>query len=311
MSNVKTANSAPANSLASRHRKFRIGNLVLPYVMVAPAILLLIVFTFYPAFDMVYLSFHDYNMIKDTYTSVGWDNFIELFTVQLDFWPALQNTITYTICIVFSLIFFGLVFALWLQRSTFINGLVQRFMFLPHICAGLSVAMIFQWLMDDEGLFNFVLSWFNIAPLRWLNSSDTALISIMIVAVWKGIGYYALILLSSVKSIPTELLEAADLDDAGKLRTFFKITLPMLSPQIFFLLITITINSFKVFDSVRIMTNGGPGGSTMVLVYYIYKMATNASDNGLAAAAGTILLIILMILTVIYFRVLGKRVHYQ
>ena len=171
------------------------------------------------------------------------------------------------------------------------------------------MALIFQWLLDDEGLFNFVLSWFKLPGLRWFNSSDTALISVIIVNLWKGIGYYALILLSAVKSIPTELLEAADLDDAGKLRTFFKISLPMLSPQIFFLLITITINSVKVFDSVRILTNGMC--DTNVLVFLIYTLNKTSGQAGLAAAAGTVLLILLMILTVIYFRVLGKRVHYQ
>ena len=205
----------------------------------------------------------------------------------------------------------ALIFALWLQRSTWVNAIVQRFMFLPHICAMLTVAMVFQWLMDDRGLFNAVLSVFNLPALRWLNSSHTALLSILIVAIWKGVGYYALILLSSVKSIPPELLEAADLDDAGKLRTFFKITLPMLSPQLFFLLITITINSFKVFDAVRIMTGGGPGNSSDVLVFYIYRQAFNYSKYGLSAAAGTILLLILLVMTVIYFRILGKRVHYQ
>jgi sn-glycerol 3-phosphate transport system permease protein len=241
-------------------------------------------------------------------TFVGFQNYVRLFK-HPDFWPSVRNTLIYTVGSVFFLIFLGLVFALWLQRSSFINGIVQRFMFLPHICAFLSVALIFQWLMDDEGLFNFVLSWFNAPGQRWFNSSDTAMISIMIVAIWKGIGYYALILLSAVKSIPTELLEAADLDDAGKLRTFFKISLPMLSPQIFFLLITITINSFKVFDAVRILTNGMC--DTNVLVFLIYNLNKTSGQAGLAAAAGTILLIILMIFTVIYFRVLGKRVHYQ
>jgi sn-glycerol 3-phosphate transport system permease protein len=163
--------------------------------------------------------------------------------------------------------------------------------------------------MDDKGLFNYVLSWFDHPGLRWLNSSDTALISIMIITIWKSIGYYALILLSAVKAIPTELLEAADLDDAGKPRTFFKISLPMLSPQLFFLLITITIGSFKVFDSVRILTNGMC--DTNVLVFLIYNMNKTSGQAGMAAAAGTVLLVILMIMTIFYFRAMGKRVHYQ
>lgn len=305
---TKLKGAAPANAISNRHRKFRIGKLVLPYAMVLPTILLLAVFTIYPTVDMVIRSFYKVDTFRGN-TFVGFDNYYELFYLRPDFWIAFKNTLIYTVCIVVALISFGLIFALWLQRSTLINGIVQRFMFLPHICAGLSVALIFQFLMDDQGLFNVLLSFFNLPGLRWLNDSSTALISIMIMTVWKGIGYYALILLSAVKSIPPELLEAADLDDAGKLKTFFKISLPMLSPQIFFLLITITINSFKVFDSVRIMTEGRC--NTDVLVYYIYKLNLASGCEGLAAAAGTVLLVILMILTVIYFRVIGKRVHYQ
>ena len=305
---IKSKMDVPANTLASpRRKKIHIGRIALPYMMILPTLILLGVFTFYPSIDMVINSFYDVNVFKGN-TFVGFRNY-ELLFKHPDFLPAVRNTLIYTIGSVFFLIFLGLVFALWLQKSTFINGIVQRFMFLPHICAFLSVALIFQWLMDDEGLFNFVLSWFKLPGLRWFNSSDTALISVMIVNLWKGIGYYALILLSAVKSIPTELLEAADLDDAGKLRTFFKISLPMLSPQIFFLLITITINSVKVFDSVRILTNGLC--NTNVLVFLIYTLNKTSGQGGLAAAAGTVLLIILMILTVIYFRVLGKRVHYQ
>ncbi len=306
----KTKTDIPANTLRSpTRRKIHIGRLVLPYAMVMPAMILLVVFTFYPSIDMVINSFYKVtNPFKGTRSYVGFENYEMLFK-HPDFLPSVRNTVIFTIGSVIFMIVLGLIFALWLQRSTFINGIVQRFMFLPHICAFLSVALIFQWLMDDEGLFNFVLSWFNLPGLRWFNSSDTALISIMIVTLWKGIGYYALILLSAVKSIPTELLEAADLDDAGKLRTFFKISLPMLSPQIFFLLITITINSFKVFDSVRILTNGMC--DTNVLVFLIYTLNRTSGQEGVAAAAGTVLLAILMVFTLIYFRVLGKRVHYQ
>jgi len=291
-------------------KKLKIGKLVLPYAMVIPTMLLLAVFVFYPLVNMVYLSFFDYNLLKDK-VFVGFDNYYRLFFIQKDFKEALLNTIIYMAGVTFFLIFLGLVFALWLQRDSKINALAQRLMFFPHICSMLAISLIFQWMMDEEGLFNMVLGFFNIAPLRWLNSSTTSLLSVMIVAIWKGIGYYALILLSSVKSIPTELMEAAELDDAGKIRTFFKITLPMLSPQLFFLLITITINTFKVFDAVRLMTAGGPGNSSDVLVYWIYRYSIEYNKYGLACAGGTILLIILLILTVVYFRVVGKKVHYQ
>lgn len=291
-------------------KKVKIGRLMLPYAMVLPIMVFLVVFVFYPMCNMVYLSFFEYNLLKPK-VFCGLDNYYRLFFIQKDFVEALKNTLIYMACVTFFLIFLGLILALWLQKDSKINAIAQRLMFFPHLCSMLAISLIFQWLMDDEGLFNAVLTFLNMTPLRWLNSSTTSLMSIIIVAIWKNCGYYALILLSSVKSIPTELVEAAELDDAGKIRTFFKITLPMLSPQLFFLLITITISTFKVFETVRLMTAGGPGNSSDVLVYWIYRYAMEYNKYGLACAGGTILLLILGVLTVIYFRVVGRRVHYQ
>ena len=306
----KTAVAAPANSLARSRKSFYFGKYLLPYIYIAPVFVLLGYFTFYPIVDLVIKSFRT-NAVIGNGKWCGWDNYYRLFFVELNFKPALRNTVIYTVCITAAVVFMAVVFATWLQRSTFINGIAQRLMFLPHLCSGLTIAMVWSWLLDEQGMFNLVLSWFNVGPLKWLNSSDTSLISIMIVNFWKGVGYYALIMLSAVKSIPTELLEAADLDNSGKIRTFFKITLPMVSPQIFFLVITITMNSFKVFDSVRLMTGGGPNGSSDVLVYYIYRQAMENSKTGLASAAGVILMLILLVMNIIYFRSMSKKVHYQ
>lgn len=281
-----------------------------PYIMVLPAMVLFAVFTIYPMIDMIVLSFFDYNILSDRIFT-GWSNYDFIFNIQIDFGIALRNTLVYTASVLFFLILGALIFALWLQKSSRINGFVQRAMFFPHLCASIAIALIFQWLMDEQGLFNAVMAIFNLPGLRWLNSSDTAMISVVIVSVWTNIGYYALILLSSLKTIPAEIYEAAELDNTGPLRKFFRITIPMLSPQLFFLLITITIGSFKVFDSVKILTGGGPGKSTMVIVYYIYQYAQQYLKYGIASAAGTILILILMVLTIIYFRFVGKRVYYQ
>lgn len=304
--------AAPANSLEARHRKFRIGGLVMPYVMVAPVFILLGYFTFYPIIDMIIHSFQKDTILGNTRGEwCGWYNYYRLLFIELNFWPAFKNTLIYTVGITTSVVFMAVVFAVWMQKSTFINNIAHRMMFLPHLCSGVTVAMIWSWIFDEQGMFNVVLGFFDIGPFRWLNDSTTSLLSVMIVNFWKGVGYYALIMLSAVKSIPTELLEAADLDNSGKIRTFFKITLPMLSPQIFFLVITLTMNSFKVFDSIRLMTGGGPNGSSDVLVYYIYRAARENSNMGLASAAGVILMVILLIFNIFYFRTMDKRVHYQ
>ncbi len=286
---------------------------IVPYILVAPAMVFLVIFNFYPMVNLVYLSFFDYNLVNPIKRFVGLNNYNILFLIKRDFLIALQNTAVYTLAVVVLLIFLSLLFALWFQSNSKFNRFAQTAAFTPHLIAMLSCAMIWAWIMDQNsyGLLNTALGFFKIPPLRWLNSSNTAMLSVVIVSVWKSIGYYALILLSALKSIPTDIYEAAAIDNAPKMRTFFKITLPMLSPQLFFLLIVITINSFKVFDTIRVMTEGGPGNSTDVISYYIYRYAFQHFKIGYAAAAGTVLTVILMVMTAIYFKVLSKRVHYQ
>mgnify|MGYP000894026366 CR=1 FL=1 len=285
---------------------------IAPYLMVAPAMAFLLVFTFYPMVNLVYLSLFDYNLVNPVKKYVGLKNYNTLFARQ-DFLVALKNTAVYTGAVVILLILLALLLALWTQKDRPLNRFVQTATFTPHLVAMLSCAMIWAWIMDHNtyGLLNVVLGFFRIPPLRWLNSSATAMLSVVIVSVWKSIGYYTIIIMSALKAVPTEIYEAAELDNAPKIRTFFRITLPLLSPQLFFLLITITISSFKVFDTIRVMTGGGPGNSTDVISYYIYRYAFSHFRVGYASAAGTVLMVILMIMTAVYFQVLSKRVHYQ
>lgn len=282
-----------------------------PYIMVMPAVIFLVVFTFIPIMYLFVLSFFKYNLISDM-QFIGMENYKNLFFVEAGFWVAARNTVIYTVSLVIFLTLFSLLLAVALEKSSLLNAFAQRLMFLPHLCATLTVAMIFQWLMNEEGMFNAVLGLFKLPGLRWLNSSDTALFSIIIIACWKDIGYYTIIMLSSLKAIPAEINEAAELDNAGFFRRFFTITLPMVSPQLFFLLITITMGAFKVFDMVRILTEGGPGNSTDSIVYWIYKKAFTGTLNlGLASAASVVLMGVMMIMTVIYFNTINKKVHYQ
>lgn len=293
------------------HKKNRAGRLFLPYLMVSPATFFLLLFTVYPVFNLIYLSFFEYNLINPNKKFVGLKNYYDLLFVRDDFITALKNTAVFSVAHVVLLMVFALLFAAWLQRSTRLNNFAQTAIFTPHLIAMLSCSMIWSWLMDERGILNTVLELFGLPALRWLNSSSTAMLSIVIISVWKSIGYYALVLVASLKAIPGEIYEAADLDNASSVNKFFHITIPMLSPQLLFLLIMITINSFKVFDAVKVLTEGGPGDSTNVIAYYIYNMAFSNFKIGYAAAAGTVLVVILGILTAIYFKVLNKRVHYQ
>jgi len=292
-------------------KKGKRGSGIAPYLMVSPAVFFLLIFTVYPVINLAYLSFYQYNLINPNKKYVGLANYQKLLFVRTDFLTALKNTAVFSLAHVFFLMLFALIFAAWLQKKKPVNNFAQTAIFTPHLVAMLSCSMIWAWLMDDAGLFNTVLKLFDLAPLRWLNSASTALMSIVIVSVWKSIGYYALVLVASLKAIPGEIYEAADMDNGSKINQFFHITIPMLSPQLLFLLVMITINSFKVFDAVSILTEGGPGDASNVIAYYIYDMAFKKMKVGYAAAGGIMLVVILSILTFIYFKVLNKRVHYQ
>lgn len=286
----------------------------LPYLFIIPAIIFLVIFVIYPMINLIYLSLFQGNVMRPTKAFVGLKNYYSIFFVKKDFIVALYNTAVYTVSVVVLLIFFAIIFALWMYKDRRINRFSQTAIFTPHLIAAVSTAFIWSWIMDQNsyGLLNSVLKALGFPMLRWLESTQTAMISIVIVNVWKSIGYYALIVLSAMKSIPTEIYEAAELDNTKPMKRFFKITLPLLSPQLFFLLITITIGSFKVFDSINIMTAGGPGTSTEVISRYIYEYAFVRSNTlGIGSAAGVVMMMILILLTVFYFRGLENKVHYQ
>ena len=283
-----------------------------PYLLVGPAMVLLMIFTFYPLVNLVYLGFFDYNLMgrKDF---IGLENYRVLFTVKTDFLEALENTLVYTAAVVFFSLLLAVLFAMWLERDSRINRFLQKSMFTPYLISMVSCAYIWSWMYDnDSGILNAMLALFHLPLSRWLNDSHLALFCVAAVAVWKSLGYYLIIVISSIRTIPPEILEAAELDNTPPVRKFFRITLPMISPPLCFLLITITISSFKVFDIIQVMTDGGPGNSTDVLVTYIYRYAFEMNAKvGYASAAGTVLLVILMFLTFLYFRFLGRKVYYQ
>ena len=300
--------------LTPAQRAAKVRSWISSYVMVVPALVFLCVFAIYPAFNMIQLSLYQGSATKPYKKFLGFSNYEKLLLVKDDYLTAMKNTAVYTIWIIVLLIFLSVVFAQWMFKERRINRLAQTMFFTPHLVAGVSCGFIWGWLMSSMpfGLFNTVLSWFNVSPIPWLSQRSTAMGGVIAMNTWKSIGYYALIVLSSMKSIPTEIYEAAELDNSGTIRTFFKITLPMLSPQLFFMLITITTGSFKVFDSVRIMTGGGPGDATRTISMYIYDYAFQRNNSlGMAAASGVILMLILMVVTWLQFGVVEKKVHYQ
>ena len=290
--------------------KRRIMTVIRPYLYVAPAVFFLLAFVMYPVIELIIRSFQSWTLIGKP-KWVGLDNYVYNFSKR-EFWAAIEHTAIYAVCVVGIGLSMALVVSVWLSKSTWLNNLTRNIMFMPNIISLLSVAMVWTWIMNkNNGALNIILNFFGLPSLKWIDSSDTALMSVMIVSLWKGLGYDVMLIYAAMQGVPAELYEAAELDNANRYSRFFKITLPMISPTLFTLLITSTIGSFKVFESVNIMTKGGPGTSTQVLVYYIYKYAFKLNKIGLAAAAGVVLMVIVGFLTLINFGVLSRKVHYQ
>lgn len=306
MSKVKAAAKPALGKNEKRER-------LMGYVLAAPAVILLLLFTVYPLFYLVYRSLFGGNLITKDPKFVGFENYRKLIE-STDFHQVLSNTVIYTLITVVLTMVLAVVIAAWLngKKNRRLNEWVQTCIFTPHIISVVSVSTLFLWLMDSKnGFFNAVLTALGFEPYTFLASPDTALFSMSLVMVWKGLGYYVLLIMAALQNIPTSVYEAAEMDDTPKIKTFFKITLPMISPTILFTSVVATIASFKVFDCVSIMTGGGPLNSTNTLVYYIYDYAYRYGKPGQACAAGVVLLIFVCVITYIQFSVSKKRVHYQ
>jgi sn-glycerol 3-phosphate transport system permease protein len=310
MAKTKAKKRPEIERVAGRNEK---REKLMGYLMAMPAIVLLFAFTVYPLFYMRYRSLFGGSVISRNPKFVGFDNYKALVE-SADFHQVLMNTAVYTVITVGLTMVLAIVIAVWLngKRNSKLNSIAQTFIFTPHIISMVSVSTLFLWLMDSKnGLLNVVLVALGFEPFTFLASPETALLSVSLVSVWKGLGYYVLLIMAALQNIPTSVYEAAEMDDTPPLRTFFKITLPMISPTILFTSVVAVIASFKVFDSVSIMTGGGPVNSTNTLVYYIYDFAYSYGKPGQACAAGMVLLLFVCVVTYVQFLVGKKRVHYQ
>ena len=284
---------------------------ITPYLMIAPAIVVFILFSFIPIFYMIFLSFHDWNFISADMNFVGMNNF-KFLLGDPRFAQTMGNTFLYTVLTVVGFLVFGLLIALALNKNTKIHSFMQSVIFASHIISLVAISMLWLWLMDyDYGLFNYLLDKIGLGPVSFLTNPDVVMYSLAAVSIWKGVGYYSLIFLSGLQAIPDDIYEAAALDNTPWHRKLFKITLPMLSPTIFFVGITSIIASFKVFETISIMTQGGPMNASNTIVYYIYETGFKFFNMGLSSAAGVILFVVIAILTLIYFKLMAKKVYYN
>ncbi len=291
--------------------RFFNGALKNPYVLTFPAMFIALFTTVYAAGYTVYLSFLKWDPLLGTSEFVGLKNYAYIFTDEV-FLKSLENTLFFMLVTVFLGIALKVLIGVFLNKNKPIHNLVQTIMFTPHIIASVAVAMVFKYLMRPEtGLFNAFLRAVGLPTSQFYMGEDSVMWSLAIISLWSGMGYGVLLVISGLRSIPEYVYEAARLDKSSRANTFFRITMPLLSPTVFYMLITSSVGAFTTFDTVDLLTGGGPGHSSYMLAYYVYMEGIRFMHYGRAMAAAVVLLVITSTLTAINFSMAGKKVHYQ
>jgi len=294
------------------NRQARWKDLIWAYLMIAPLMLGLLIFYIWPIFQAFYFSFTSWGAFGK-YHWVGLENYQSL-AQNPDLGRALVNTLIYTLLSVPGGIALSILVAVLLNQKIRWVGIYRTLYFLPTITMPAAIAVVWKWLYNgDYGLINYILSLFHIQGPRWISDPHFALYSAIVVAIWSTVGYNMILFLAGLQSIPSMYYEAASLDGAGRFATFFRITLPLLSPTVFFATVIGLINAFQVFDMVFLMF--GPNSlvidSTQTVVYLFYKSAFIDNNKGFASVIVMVLLVIILIVTAIQMRLQKRWVHYS
>ncbi len=282
------------------------------YLFILPTFIGFAIFILYPLVESLRISFYEYNILGDSFY-VELDNYSRLFN-DSRLRTTYGNTIVFTAFAVFFNAGIGLLLAVFLNRRmpTLMRNFYRSVFFFPILIAHTYIAVIWRYLyQQDTGVINYYLGTLGIDPIPWLSNPQWAMAAVIIMDVWKNTGFAMLVFLAGLQSIPHEYYEAAQLDGANERQLFFRITIPLLSPTIFFILVIFMIGALQVFDSIFVLTAGGPGDATRSVVMYIYQQAFQRLDFGYAAAISWTLFIVIMAVTLIQFLVSRRWVHYE
>ncbi|WP_246240927.1 carbohydrate ABC transporter permease [Anaerocolumna sedimenticola] len=282
------------------------------YVFILPNLIGVLLFTFIPIVYSLIISFTDWDFTKGfgNWNWVGFKNFLDIWKDKW-FVDSLKNTIIFAVCVVLFTLVTAIILAVVIDRFCFAKTPIRLALFMPYISNVVAVAIVWVMMYSPWGPFTqFVKSMGVKNPPQWLGDYKWALPAVIIMTVWGGIGYAVMIYTSAIQGLPKDVYEAAEVDGAGEITKFLKLTIPFLSPTTFFLIITTLISSFQVFAPIQLMTRGGPGSSSSVLVYYIYQSAFSFYKMGYASAMSWILFILLFIVTLIQWKNQKKWVSY-
>jgi len=242
---------------------------------------------------------------------VGFDNFKKIFQDKV-FWISLKNSFLYTLYVVPAVLVLSFLIAVGLNQNTRFIKTLRVFYFIPTVTSSVAINFVWLWFFNPEyGLLNTIISFLGFKKIYWLTDPKIALLSLALVGIWGSLSYNIILFLAGLQNIPSTYYEAAELDGASKKDVLLHITLPLMTPIIFFVLIMQIISTVQMFESVFIMTRGGPGYSTYTLVYYIYRNGFNWFRMGYGTALSWVLYFILLILTIIQFRLQRRWVYYE
>jgi multiple sugar transport system permease protein len=280
------------------------------YLCVLPALVIIAVFSLYPVLYSLRLSFFKWDFIGPAPEFVGTRNF-ERLLASADFWQVLRNTLFFSVGTVLLIIIFSMLLAMVLDLKLRGNAFFRALFFVPHLTPMVAIATLWMFMYDPtDGVINTVIEFFGVEGPKWLFSTTWAMPALILMKVWKAVGYYTVLFLAGLQAIPVDLYDAAKVDGATVPQRVRFLTLPLLSPTTLFVIVISVIGSFQDFDQIFVMTRGGPVNSTSVLVYYLYEQAFTLYKVGIGSAVAVVLLGLLIFFTVIQLRISRQWVHY-
>lgn len=284
---------------------------VLAYVYLLPTLLVLGTFSIYPVIRAFIISLYDWRLRTQEF--IGLANYTELFTDPL-FWKAVKNTMIFVAGTVPIEILLALSVALLLNRPLRGRALYRLAFFVPYVTTVVAIAMVWLWIYHDQwGLLNHMLGWFGVAPQKWLLDPKWTMFTIIVMSIWKSLGYTVVIFLAGLQNMDKELYNAAKVDGANDRQVFWHVTWPLLTPTTFFVSITSIIGAFKVFTEIFVLYGGKPGPLRVAttIVFYIYEKAWDDYRMGYASAAAYALFFMVLAVTIFQLWYARKRVHYS
>lgn len=296
------------NNLSKRRR----SDIFWGFIMIAPLVIGLSIFYFYPFIKVFFDSFHEVGAFNRT-KWVGLENYQKMLSDKT-MWQSLWNTVRYVLLVVPGTLILSLLVAVLLNAKIKGRSIFRVIYFIPAITMGAAVAMIWKWIYNgDYGILNYLLAMINVNPIQWISNPKITWISISIVAIWMNVGYNMIIILAGIQGISKSYYESASLDGANGIKQFLHITLPLVTPTMFFVLITTLISTFQIFDVIYMMiiSKSLAIEASQSIVVYFYRNAFEFSKKGYASSIAILLFVIIMAVTIVQMKMQKKWVNYD